>query len=148
MNPFYNNNNTNLTPYKHNANQSKQLLDTGSGWQTNRHTHNSYINYHLYSAYIQSALHCWLTFTQSCTHSHTDGRVNHAGRQPAHQEQSGWGVLLRDTPTHTLGGAGDRTSNLVVTSQEKVRFSIVNQRRPIVVLRNGGSTSWANATFE
>ena len=29
----------------------------------------------------------------SFTHSHIDSRVNHTGRQPAGQEQSGWGVL-------------------------------------------------------
>ena len=38
---------------------------------------------HLYSAFLQSALQCWLTFTHSCTHScahsHTDGGGNHAG---------------------------------------------------------------------
>ena len=33
------------------------------------------------------------------THSHTDGRVKHAGLQPAPQEQFGLSVLLRDTST-------------------------------------------------
>ena len=40
-----------------------------------------------------------LKFPHSCTHSHTDGGVSHARRQPAHLEQSGCGVLLRDTST-------------------------------------------------
>ena len=31
--------------------------------------------------------------------THIDGGVNHARRQPARQEQSWWGVLLRDTST-------------------------------------------------
>ena len=39
--------------------------------------------------------------TQSCTHSHTNGGVSHAMRQPARQEQLGWGVSLRDTSTHS-----------------------------------------------
>ena len=51
------------------------------------------------------------TNTHSCTHSHTDGGVNHAGRQPALQEQSGWDVSLRDNST-----LEDQTSNLPVTS--------------------------------
>ena len=50
----------------------------------------------------QSASQYCLTFTHSCTQSHTDGGVNHARRQPARQEQSGWGVLLRDTLTLKL----------------------------------------------
>ena len=52
----------------------------------------------LHSA-TQSA-HC-LTFTHSCTHSFThsstDSGVDHAGRQPAGQDQPGRGVSLRDT---------------------------------------------------
>ena len=36
------------------------------------------------------------------TFAHHDGGVNRASPQPAGQEQSGWGVLLRDTST--LGG--------------------------------------------
>ena len=32
-------------------------------------------------------------------HSHTDGRVNHARRQPDRPQQLGLGVLLRDTST-------------------------------------------------
>ena len=59
---------------------------------------------HLYSAFLTSGRSKRFTFTRSCTHSHTDGGVSHAGRQPAGQEQSGGGVsqgLL-----HTLlGGA-------------------------------------------
>ena len=53
---------------------------------------------HLYSAFIQSALQGGLTFTHSCTHSHTDDGVNHAVRQPARQEQCP-AVSLRDTST-------------------------------------------------
>ena len=64
---------------------------------------------HLAEASIQSDL-------QRLTH--TDDGVNHARRQPAGQEQLGLGVLLRDTST--LGGAGDRTSILPVTSQPEV----------------------------
>ena len=56
-----------------------------------------------------------LTFTYSCTHSHIDGGVDHAGRQPARQEQSG--CLAQGHPDTQLGGARDRTSNLLVTSQ-------------------------------
>ena len=62
---------------------------------------------------LKAVQHC-LTFTRSRTHSHPDGGVSHAGRQPARQEQSGRGVSLRDTQ---LGGAGARTSDLPVTSQ-------------------------------
>ena len=43
----------------------------------------------------KSALQYCITFTHSCTHSHTDGGVNHARRQPAGEEQSGWGVCSR-----------------------------------------------------
>ena len=42
--------------------------------------------------------HC-LTFTHSCTHSHTDCGVHHMRRQPAHREQIKLGVLLRETST-------------------------------------------------
>ena len=52
------------------------------------------------------------------THSPTAGGVNHARRQPARQE---WlGVRCQGAQGHLdsqLGGAGDRTSNLPVTSQ-------------------------------
>ena len=44
------------------------------------------------------------------THSHTDGGISHARRQPARREQLGWVVLLRDTLTLA-------TSNLLVISQ-------------------------------
>ena len=40
---------------------------------------------HSYSAVLTSGH----SFTHSCTHSHTDGGVSQAGRQPARQEQSG-----------------------------------------------------------
>ena len=45
------------------------------------------------------------------THSHTNGGVNHASRQPARRDHFGLGALLRGTSTH------DRTSNLAVTRQ-------------------------------
>ena len=60
----------------------------------------------------QSALQCCLTFTLSYRHSHADGGVNHAGRQPARREASRSG-----TPLYSTRGARDRTSNLPVTSQ-------------------------------
>ena len=47
-----------------------------------------------------------LTFTCSCTHSHTDGRVSPLGRQPTCQKS----------------GSGDRTSNLPVTSRMPPRI--------------------------
>ena len=49
-----------------------------------------------------------------------DGRVNHARRQPARQEQLGLNVvncLAQGQINSQLGGAGDRTSNLSVTIQ-------------------------------
>ena len=67
----------------------------------------------------QSALQYCLTFTHSCTHSHTDGGVNNARWQAACLDQLGLGVLLRDTSTR-LGGAGDRTSNLPVTTKHAI----------------------------
>ena len=64
------------------------------------------------------------------------------------QEQSGWGVSLSDTST--LGGAGDRTSNLPVTSQPThstssatcrppgVSSSAIPRQAVFVALRPGG----------
>ena len=79
---------------------------------------------HLYSTFQTSGhskrFTILLTFTHSCTHSHTDGGVSHARRQSARREQLGCGVSLRDTDTRLdtrLWGAKDRTSNLTVTSQ-------------------------------
>ena len=81
---------------------------SGSGVSLNSETHRKvwpkgycvHINGpHLFSAFMQSALQCWLTFTHSCTHSHTNDGVNDAGRQPAGQELSGWGVSLSNTTT-------------------------------------------------
>ena len=63
---------------------------------------------------------CFTIFPQIHSFMHTfthDGGVNQVRWQPASREQSGWGVLLRDTSTLLLGGAGDETSNLPVTSQ-------------------------------
>jgi len=58
---------------------------------------------HLYSAFIDlmatKALYICLTFTHSYTHSHTDGGVSHARRQPARRELLRLGVLLMDTST-------------------------------------------------
>ena len=62
---------------------------------------------HLYSAFLTSGHSKRFTIF---THSHTDGGVSHARRQPAHREQLGRGVLLRDTSTLA-------TSNLPVISQ-------------------------------
>ena len=47
---------------------------------------------------------------------HTDGSANHAGQQPAGQEQLGLGAWLRVT-TFGLQGTGDRTRNLTVASK-------------------------------
>ena len=47
----------------------------------------------------RSAEQYYLTFTHSCTHSHTDGGVNHAMQQPARREQLGLGVKHRVTLT-------------------------------------------------
>jgi hypothetical protein len=44
----------------------------------------------------QWALQYCLTFT---IHTHIDGGVNHAGRQPARWEQLGLGALLKHTST-------------------------------------------------
>ena len=52
--------------------------------QDAEHTPHMVNGLHRYSA-LQ---HC-LTFSRSCTHSHADGGVSHAGRQSAGQEQSG-----------------------------------------------------------
>ena len=60
---------------------------------------------HLYSTFLTSGLSKRLTILPNI----------HAKRQPARREKVR--VLLRDTSTLTLGGAGDRTSNLPVTSQ-------------------------------
>jgi hypothetical protein len=66
---------------------------------------------------LKAFLQYCVTFTHSYTHSHTDGGVSHAGRQPARREPLGGGILLREHLDTQLGGAGDRTSNLPVTSQ-------------------------------
>ena len=39
------------------------------------------------------------TYNNIKTFAHTDGGVNHAGRQPARQEQLGLDALLSDTST-------------------------------------------------
>ena len=68
----------------------------------------------------ESALQRCLKFTQSYAHEHTDGSNGHAGRQPARLEQSRLGAMLSDDTASLstrLGGAGDRTSDLAVTSQ-------------------------------
>jgi hypothetical protein len=49
--------------------------------------------------YIEGILWCFHSKRLTTIHSHTDGGVNHAVQQPARQEQSGWGFLLRGTST-------------------------------------------------
>ena len=61
---------------------------------------------YLYSAFLTSGQSNRLIFTHSCTHSHTDGGVNNARRQPARREQLGCGVLLRDTSTLARRSSG------------------------------------------
>ena len=67
---------------------------------------------HILTSYMVNGLH-------SPIHAHIDCSVNHA--RPARRESLGWGVSLRDTSTlkqaNKLGGAGEQTSNLVVSSQ-------------------------------
>uniref|UniRef100_A0A8C5A9C0 N-ethylmaleimide-sensitive factor attachment protein, beta b n=1 Tax=Gadus morhua TaxID=8049 RepID=A0A8C5A9C0_GADMO len=70
-----------------------------------------------FRAFILLKLWSTATCNHSCTHSHTDGGVNHARRQPARQERSWGDISLWDTSTRKLGGAGDRTSNLSVTTR-------------------------------
>ena len=77
---------------------------------------------HLYSAFIQSTLQYCLTVTHSCTHSHTDGRVNHARQQPARQGAVTVRGLAQGhlNPLGLRWGSGrsqDRTSNLAVISK-------------------------------
>ena len=74
----------------------------------------------IYIALLSKAL-CNVAFTHSCTHSHTDGGVSHARRQPARQEQLGLGALLRDTSTL----AGVRASNLAVGSQSATPLELL-----------------------
>jgi hypothetical protein len=50
------------------------------------------------------ALQYCLTFTHSGTHSHTDGGVSHARRQPLRREQSWW-ATLSGTPRHSSRGS-------------------------------------------
>jgi hypothetical protein len=52
---------------------------------------------HIYSEGILLRLLSKATYNHSFTNSHTDGGVDHAGRQPARQELLGGGDLLRDT---------------------------------------------------
>ena len=49
--------------------------------------------------------------------SQTDGGVNHSRLEPARLEQLGFGCLTQGHLDCQLGGAGDRTSNLLVASQ-------------------------------
>ena len=54
---------------------------------------------HLYSAFLTSGHPKRCTILPHIHHSHTDGGVSHAGRQPAGREQLGLGALLKDTST-------------------------------------------------
>ena len=56
-------------------------------------------------------------FCHSCTHSHTNGSVNHARRQPASSSGAVRVRCLAQGYLGTLEGARDRTSNLSATSQ-------------------------------
>jgi len=58
---------------------------------------------HLYSAFIQIR---FTIFACSYTHSYTDGDVNHAGQQPAGQEQLGLGLGLAQGHLSTWLGGG------------------------------------------
>ena len=51
-------------------------------------------------------------FTRNTSFKKSGKRVNHAGGQPALQEQSGWGVLLNGHVDTQLGEPRDRTSDL------------------------------------
>ena len=66
---------------------------------------------------------------------------------PAHQEQSGWGVLLGDTSTQR-GGTGDRTSNLSVTGQPALPPKLTVYRQFLPSLPSAGTpmpsrSSWS-----
>jgi hypothetical protein len=52
---------------------------------------------HLYSVFLTSGHPKRCTILPHIHHSHTDGGVSHAGRQPAGREQLGLGALLKDT---------------------------------------------------
>ena len=56
---------------------------------------------------FESTLQYCLTFTHSCTHSHTAGGVNHTRRQPARREQLGLGFCLLREEGRGDGGAGE-----------------------------------------
>ena len=58
-------------------------------------------------------------YTHSYTHSNAVGGVHHARRQPARREQSGLRRLAQGHLDTRLGGAGNRTSSLPVTSQPR-----------------------------
>ena len=69
---------------------------------------------HLYSAFIESAFQCCLTFTHSCTHRQLS--------QPRRATVGSSGAIRVRSPAQghhdiQLGGAEGRTSNLAVTSQ-------------------------------
>ena len=73
-------------------------------------------------------------------HAHTDCRVNHARRQPARLEQLGLGRCLPQGHCNTqLGGAGDRTSNLAVTSQPTLPPELIQLYVLLEDLINQGS---------
>ena len=82
-------------------------------WVLKQFQYNIMVNgLHLYSAFIQSSFQYCLTFIHSCTHSHTNGGVDSARRQPARWEQLGLGDLLRDTSTLSEEELGIELSTL------------------------------------
>ena len=85
---------------------------------------------HLYSAFIQGALHrLCITFTHSHTHSHTDGGGNHARYNQHIGSNYGFSVfLLKDTSTLTLGEPGFELATLRLPSSPLYPLS---HRRPV-----------------
>ena len=73
---------------------------------------------HLHSAFltIGHPKRCTIFASHSRTHSHTDGGVSHARRQPARREQLGLGALLKHTSTLSQEEP-EIGRNLQITSQ-------------------------------
>ena len=65
----------------------------------------------------QNVLQYCLTFTQSCTHSYTDGGVNHTGQHFRSRQGEASCSRTPQRSEEEPGGARDRTSNLPVTGQ-------------------------------
>ena len=89
-----------------------------------------------------------LALSSKATHIHahslTIGKVKHARRQSARQEQLGLGVFLRDIMT-LIGGAGDRTSNLSVTSPTALPCEIRRSLLPAQMARVSPSIGHLNS---